>query len=56
MNCIVAHANPKYPVTAEARAMSPLSNCLMRLGKTGAIMPNARKSSATVTIIKINAA
>src|SRR5467141_4205995 len=56
MNCIVAQANPKYPVMLEARAKSPASNCRMRSGRTGAMMPKARKSNATMIRMKVNAA
>ena len=38
---------------SDARAIFPPSNHLIRSGRTGAIIPNARKSS--VTVIKINA-
>jgi hypothetical protein len=36
--------------------MFPPSNAIIRFGKTGAIIPNARKSSVTVTIINTNVA
>jgi len=39
-------------VIAAAFAMFPPSNRIIRFGKTGAIIPNAKKSSVTVTIIK----
>ena len=52
MNCIRFHANPKYPVMSDARAMSPPSKRMIRLGNTGAIIPKARKSSITVTMMK----
>jgi hypothetical protein len=55
-NCINAHANAKYPVTAAARAISPPSNCFTRFGSTGAMMPSDRKSSVTVMMMKMNAA
>src|SRR5882672_5037488 len=56
INCMRAHANPKYPVMAAAWAMFPPSNRMMRLGRTGAIMPKARKSNRTVARMKANAA
>lgn len=56
INCMAAHANPKYPVILAALAMLPPLNCMIRLGRTGAIMPRARKSNRMVIKIKINAA
>src|SRR5213078_1398041 len=56
MNCIADHANPNRPVTAEARAKSPPSKLRIRSGSTGAIMPNARKSNPTMTMMKVKAA
>src|SRR5882672_10966439 len=41
---------------AAARAMLPPSNWMMRLGRTGAMMPKARKSKSTVTRMKTKAA
>src|SRR6266852_5925011 len=41
---------------AAARAMLPPSNWMMRLGRTGAMMPKARKSKRTVTRMKMKAA
>src|SRR6266702_7914231 len=39
----------------EARAKSPPSNRRMSSGSTGAMMPNARKSNATMMRMKMNA-
>jgi hypothetical protein len=36
--------------------MLPPSNWIIRFGKTGAIIPNARKSSVTVITMKIKVA
>jgi len=41
---------------AAARAMLPPSNWMMRLGRTGAMMPKARKSKRTVIRMKTKAA
>src|SRR6266446_6593833 len=41
---------------AAARAMLPPSNWMIRLGRTGAMMPKARKSKSTVTRMKTKAA
>src|SRR6267142_1514732 len=41
---------------AAARAMLPPSNWMMRLGRTGAMTPKARKSKSTVTRMKTKAA
>jgi len=41
---------------AAAFAMSPPSNWMIRFGKTGAMIPNARKSSATVIMMNANVA
>src|SRR5712692_9204504 len=41
---------------AAARAMLPPSKWMMRLGRTGAMMPKARKSERTVTRMKMKAA
>ena len=55
-NCMRFQANPKYPVMLDARTKSPPSNHLIKSGNTGAMIPNARKSSRTVTVIKAIAA
>jgi hypothetical protein len=41
---------------AAARAMLPPSKWMMRLGRTGAMMPKARKSKRTVIRMKTKAA
>src|SRR6266849_5831506 len=41
---------------AAARAMLPPSNWMMRLGRTGAMMPKAKKSKSTVIRMKTKAA
>src|SRR5262249_4312438 len=47
---------PKRPTIAAATAASPPSNCSTSLGSTGAMMPRASMSSATVTKMKASAA
>src|SRR5579885_305497 len=54
-NCIVAHENEKRPIITEARATLPPSNCSTRSGSTGAMMPSAIRSSATVMRMKMTA-
>src|SRR6267378_8390257 len=56
ISCIAVQAKPKYAVITDARAKSPLSNCRTRSGSTGAMMPKARKSKATITRMKTKAA
>src|SRR5579859_1414332 len=55
-NCIADHANPKRPIMEEARAKSPPSKLRIRSGSTGAMMPKARKSKATMTRMKAKVA
>src|SRR6266568_8870933 len=54
-NCIAFQTNKRYPVRSEARPKSPPSNWRMRSGSTGAMIPNAIISNATMTRIKRNA-
>src|SRR5690242_5696965 len=55
-NCIAAHTKPNIPVIRAASAIAPPSNAMMSLGSTGAMMPSASMSSATVTKMNANAA
>src|SRR6266566_7441051 len=56
INCMAFQANPKEPVMAEARAKSPPSKLRIKSGSTGTMMPNARKSNATMMRMNVNAA
>src|SRR5215470_2488979 len=55
-NCIAFQTNRRYPVRSDARPKSPPSNCRIRSGSTGAMMPNASMSNATMTRMKTKVA
>src|SRR5215472_4764277 len=55
-NCIAFQTNKRYPVRSDARPKSPPSNWRIRSGSTGAMIPNATMSNATITRMKMKAA